>query len=364
MEKLTRNHGHVYRVKIYIHGKPITKIFKRKGDAETWKHKKQIEKEQSEAFGIYTQADITLQEFSKIWIENKSGLARRSLDSYGPIFTKYLIPLFGHLSLKAIRISHGHALISHLKKLNLGNVRVNFCIRHFKQVLNDAVKWEYLIKNPLYNLEKLKEDPRSETYWLKNEISQFLTANQDHEFYELFLVALNTGLRRSELMGLQWNKVDFQNEQIEISSIRDRYGLKNTTKTGKIRYVPANKTTLEALLQLRKENRSMDYVFVHRNGKLPDITHITARIFFKAIENASVKKIRFHDLRTSFAANFCMSGGDIYTLSKILGHSSIEMTSKKYAHLHQSYMKKAVEIIEFKADSSNPTYTYLQAVKS
>ena len=365
MQKIKRKHSnnYVYRAKIYIHGKPVAKVFKRKVDAEAWKHQKLVEKKQSETFGIQMQADITLQAFSQNWLENKLGLAKRSIESYETIFSKYLIPLFSDLKLKEIRISHGHALISHLKKLELSPVRINFCIRHFKQVLNDAVKWEYLIKNPLSNLEKLKEDPRSETYWLKNEIIQFLTANQDHEFYELFLVALNTGLRRSELMGLQWNKIDFQNEHIEISSIRDRYGLKDTTKTGKIRYVPANQVTIKTLIKLKEERRSMDYVFVHRNGKLPDITHITARIFFKAVEKADVKKIRFHDLRTSFAANFCMGGGDIYTLSRILGHSTVEMTSKKYAHLHPSYLKKAVGIIDFQANGAFLAHSNLKLVE-
>ena len=128
-------------------------------------------------------------------------------------------------------------------------------------------------------------------------------------------------------------------------------GSQETTKTGQIRHVPINKSAFEALKRLRDEKRSLDYVLVDRSGRAPDIQHVCDRLFKNAIERGGVKTIRFHDLRATFAANFMMKGGNIYTLSKILGHSSVDMTAKKYAHLHPQYLKEASEIVDFKADS-------------
>jgi hypothetical protein len=73
---------------------------------------------------------------------------------------------------------------------------------------------------------------------------------------------------------------------------------------------------------------------LREDGSQIDLEHVSNRIFKKAIATAQVKAIKFHNLRSTFAANFCMNGGDVYTLSKILNHSTVEMTSQKYAHLH------------------------------
>ncbi len=210
--------------------------------------------------------DITFGNFSKIWFEHKAGLARRSLDTYRPVINNYLIPIVGKIMLKNIRVTHGYQIISLGRKKSLSPTRINFCIRVLKQILNDAIKWDYLLSNPINKVEKLKQNPRGETYWLSEDVQKFLNANKDHPFYSFFLVALNTGMRRGELLGLKWDKVDFVNRQIEIARNRDRYEVRPTTKTGRIRYVPMNNTVLDALLKLRNEKRNLDFVFVDQVG--------------------------------------------------------------------------------------------------
>ena len=72
------------------------------------------------------------------------------------------------------------------------------------------------------------------------------------------------------------------------------------------------------------------------------------REFRKAILQADVPLIRFHDMRATFAANVCMApGGDLYALSKILGHSNVDMTVKRYAHLHNDFLKKVASSVNF-----------------
>lgn len=112
-----------------------------------------------------------------------------------------------------------------------------------------------------------------------------------------------------------------------------------------------NDVTLRTLLSLKDQKRSLNLVFVGLDGLAPDLEHVSDRLFKKCIDLAGVKRIKFHNLRSSFAANFCMNGGDVYTLSKMLGHSTVEMTSRKYAHLHPSHLLKASHIVSFEADS-------------
>ena len=101
---------------------------------------------------------------------------------------------------------------------------------------------------------------------------------------------------------------------------------------------------LEGLSQDRKHER---LVFTHEDGTSVHPNHLSDRHFPKAIKKAEVSKIRFHDLRTTYASNFVMAGGDIFTLSRLLGHTSVEMTAKKYAALHPSFMRGAAETVRF-----------------
>lgn len=361
METLKRQNGTTkYRAKVYINNKPITKLFDRKTDADKWKRMKLTEKEQIETYGMPIIQDITLLEFSKFWKENQTGLSVRSKDSYYGVLRTHLIPMFGNEKLKNIKIHHAQKLISALHDKNMSFVRINFIIRFFKQLFNDAIKWDYLLTPPLKNLKKLKEPPKKEMYWLPNQVAQFLNANQHDENYALYVVALNTGMRRGELLGLKWDKVDFSNEQIEISRSRDRYGTKETTKTGKVVYVQMNEIVFRTLKSLKEEKRSLDNVFVDKCGKELYLEHVSDRLFKAAIKRADVSPIKFHNLRSTFATNFCMNGGDIYTLSKILGHSKVDMTAKRYAHLHSSHMKKAANVIAFEANSSRLAHDHLR----
>lgn len=352
MELIKTKNKSRYRAKVYLHGRAITKTFERKADAEKWKRQKLDERERIEIFNEPVIKDITLSKFAEIWILNKQDLAKRTHDSYRSILKNYLIPELGNRNLRQIRIHDAQLIILSMQKKNLSVARINAFIIFFKQILSDAIKWEYLLNHPLKNLTRLKAPPQSESYWLPDEISAFLNSNRSSPHYALFVTALNTGMRRGELLGLKWDKVDFENKKIEVSRIRDRYGIKNTTKTGKIVFIPMNDVVYRTLQNLKNESRDDKLVFVHKDGREIDLEHVSNRIFKNACELAQVKKIKFHNLRSTFAANFCMKGGNIYDLSKILNHSSVDMTSRKYAHLHPDYLYKAISKVAFEAFSS------------
>ncbi len=286
MEELNRKEGSVYRVKVYINGRPVSKTFKRKTDALKWKQNQTAERDRTISMGGQCAPDISVSDYIEIWRTNKANLSRRSVDSYDAITNRYIIPMFGYLKLKDIKVAHGHLLIVRTKKDSLSESRINDCLRFFKQLLNDAVKWDYLQVNPLRKIDKLKELPRQPTYWLPAEVQRFLNSSAGDEFFPLYLIALNTGLRRSELMGMLWDKIDYTNGLIEISRTRDRYGLKETTKTGKIRYVPMNQVVVDCLKNLKEKAQNLNYVFLKRDGSIPAIEHISDRDFQRAVTKA------------------------------------------------------------------------------
>lgn len=159
-------------------------------------------------------------------------------------------------------------------------------------------------------------------------------------------VALNTGLRLGEICGLCWDRVNFESGSITISRTLTREGIKNTTKTHKARHIPMNTTTRAVLLK-RFKSKTTKLVFHTPDGNSIPYDHFTQRDFKKAQKHAQMENmIRFHDLRHTYASHFVMSGGDIYVLQKLLGHSNIE-TTMIYAHLDERFLREASEIINF-----------------
>ena len=245
-----------------------------------------------------------------------------------------------------IRGPNIQTLVQRCKEKNLAASRINLLIGHLIQMLNYAVRLEHLIRNPLKGMKKLKEPPRKLSYWLPEQVEAFLAANEDDHFHPLYVLALNTGMRRGELLGLCWDKVNLDDRVIEIARTRGRFGMRETTKTGVIRHIPMNDAAWMVLDELSRKKSDTGLVFVNKDGSSPDAHHFVNR-FHKEVERAQVPKIRFHDLRTSYASNFVMAGGDIFALSKLLGHASVEMTAKKYAALHPNFMKNVVQTVSF-----------------
>ncbi len=353
MEKIRNKAGKItsYREKVYVNGNAVSKSFKRKSDALKWKRSFAFEQQKKEALGIDHIQSIDFKSFFELWFEMKKnqGMAIKTLEHYQIICRKYLLPNLEKTQLEKINHALAQKVLNQCRKNKLGVRRTNDILVMFKQILNSAVELDYLIRNPLKKMKKIKAQPRSLTYWMPHEIEKFLSSNVDHPFYPLFVVALNTGMRRGELAGLCWDKVNLDERRIEIARIRDRYGLRDTTKTGVIRHIPLNASAWEVLKELSHNKRHPRLVFALENGEPIDAHHLSERHFKKAIGLAGVPKIRFHDLRTSYASNFVMAGGDIFALSKLLGHTSVEMTARKYAALHPSFMKNIVETVQFSA---------------
>ena len=293
-------------------------------------------------------SSLSFGNFADLWLDMKRDqkLSGSTLDNYTSSTNKYLLPGLERMLLENISWEHVNGIIQNCKENGLGAGRINLTLRILKQMFNDAVQLNYLKENPLPPIKPIKERPKSLNYWLPEQVKRFLKANSDNPLHPMFVVALNTGLRRGELLGLCWDKVNLKKKWIEVARIRDRYGLRDTTKTGTVRYVPLNDAACKALRKLSQNRKDERLVFT-LNGAIPSVGHLSNYCFHKALETADVPKIRFHDLRTTYASNFAMAGGDIFALSKLLGHTSVEMTTKKYAGLHPKFMKKAVQTIQF-----------------
>ena len=207
---------------------------------------------------------------------------------------------------------------------------VNRSLTVLKSLFNRAIDWgRFRGENPVRKVKFFKENNERLRYLEKDEIVRLLAACHKH-LKPIVVVALNTGMRRGEILTLQWSDCDFK---------RDIIYLKNT-KNGEPREVPMNTQVKAALVAVKKHPRS-DYIFYNKDGSR---IQAVKRSFFTALTKSDINNFRFHDLRHTFASHLVMSGVDLNTVRELLGHKSIAMTLR-YSHLSPDHKKRAVDVL-------------------
>jgi len=351
MEIIKHQNGSIaFREEIFINGLRFkSPTFTRKTDAIQWKAKKLVERDEAKRLGYeYKKKErFTFFEYSQTYLNEKIKIQRSksTYDNHKRALQSHFHPVVGNLYLDQITSKHADKIIETLLSTGHNENGTNHIMQILRSILLDAEKNDFIHKSPLRNYPTLKTVNRPATFWSNMEINQFLQASVNHFLYHLFVIALNTGMRKGELAGLCWDKVDFQRSMIEVGRIRDRYGLRCTTKTGTVRHVPMNDVVKATLLKLFSKANS-NFVFERPNGSPIEVQHIY-RDFIKAQKIAKMERlIRFHDLRHCFASHIMMNGGNLYDLQKVLGHTKIDMT-QIYAHLSPEHLAGVTQIVAF-----------------
>jgi len=219
----------------------------------------------------------------------------------------------------------------------------------FHHLFAKAVEWDMREQNPFErgHCLLLKENNKRLRYLTEEEITKLLHSCKGH-IKEIVECALNTGMRRGEILSLSW------------SQIRDGFIYLQKTKTNTARQIPINDDLQRLFERIRSkkdkpkkknvirldgnpvENRSSksEYVFNYHGRQVSEVK----RSFKKALEDAGIEDFRFHDLRHTFASHMVMRGASIKEVQEILGHKTLTMTVR-YAHLSQEHKKKAVNLL-------------------
>ena len=212
---------------------------------------------------------------------------------------------------------------------------VNRELATLKTLFGKAVAWERVHENPAKSVKFLRE-PKGRLRFLEREDIVKLLTNCNKRLRPMVVLALNTGMRRGEILGLKWRDVDFKRHIITLLD----------TKNGEKREVYINEQVKTALIGVRKYPES-PYIFCNNKGKpYYDIR----KSFFTALTKSGIINFHFHDLRHTFASQLVMSSVDINTVRELLGHKDIRMTLR-YSHLAPSHKQRAVDILGQKMDT-------------
>lgn len=343
MEIIKRKNGKVvYRPDVFINGKRLRKTFRRIADAKSWKQRMESDRDRAAALGINPRKEIRYCDFLSIWNERKFGsIAHTTKVRYLGLQRLYLNPFFKGRMIRECSKELIHDFATQLRAKGTPSQTIDQVIQLTKSMMANAVEWEYLQVNPVSKFPKFTKRITREEYWEEAEAIRFLDLMRNAELFPLYFLAIKLGLRRGELAGLKWDVVNFSQNHISVCRVRDRYGLHDVTKTLKKRDIPMN-SEVRVMMQNLAAQRKSDFVIAKSNGTPIDIQH-AYRAFNRAQKDAGMaRKIKFHDLRHTFASIFLMRNGNINALAKIMGHSQVTMT-ERYGHIAQNYVRSEME---------------------
>ena len=299
----------------------------------------------------------------------------------------HIIPALGAIPLNKLTQSDLQQFYGRLKRqgrlirveqdgAGLSDRSVRLCHVHCRAALQKAVEAGLLRSNPAEGC-KLPPKSRSATQVLtREEMQRFLIQAKYEGYYELFLLELATGLRRGELLALQWSDLDFDTGELRVRRQINRVRGTLTTSEPKTRSSLRTNLLPEAVTAALREYSNTVYsrwLFPSPlGGDVPRDPSSVRKILQRVLKHAECRQVRFHDLRHTFITTALERGMDVKTLSTIVGHVSAAITLDVYTHVTTEMQKNAAAKIDRgiaksrkkpKAEASVPRTTEFTANK-
>jgi integrase len=307
---------------------------------------------------------LTTGEYLARWLNNtaKNNVGPQTFVRYSQLVTVYLVPILGGVKLSKLSPLHVEQCYATMAKGFGERKPAGASTRKFAGVilssaLRHAVRIKLIPHNPAADVAKAKPAEREMKFMIGRQAKRFLFAAQGQGLYALFVTAVGTGARQGELLGLAWPDIDFEKGTLEVKRslcwVKKEPLLKEPkSKAGK-RTISLPPFVLASLRDHRAEALKAGLiaapVFCTRTGKYLDKKNVL-RSFKNVVAKANAaereqatklnaepdllpEEIRFHDLRHTHASCLISSAYSIKAVSRRLGHGSIEITLRVYAHL-------------------------------
>jgi integrase len=216
-------------------------------------------------------------------------------------------------------------------------------------------KRRWVDKNPCSRVERIEGRDR-DYLWIQTveEINQLLL-NVPGDVRDIVALMLGSGIRVDEALCLEHGDVDLEKRLITV-----QHGSQGTTKNGKVRRVPILDAVLPMLRQRGIQRGGARLLFPGKEGKRR-APQAVRRAFKRAAKRAGLNtKLRLYDCRHTFASHWVMNGGDIFALAKVLGHSSVIITERFYAHLRPDHWVGDYARVRFHVPAEAPVYEFIR----
>ena len=260
-----------------------------------------------------------------------------------------IVPFFGDLNINEISPILIKEFMKQMQDKGRANATINKYIKFISAIYNFMINSDIAVRNPLVRIKSLKEVKNKKIRALCTEEVQALLSKTKKiypDFYPLLFTAIFTGMRQGEIMALTWDSINWITKKITIDK-NYTHGKLGTPKTGKIRVIDMSDELVKVLREWRIACPHSEYnlIFPNNEGNYQSAENMMKRRFLPALNRAGINKIRFHDLRHTYASLLLANGAPMKYVQHQLGHSSITMTMDLYTHLLPEVNDKCVNLL-------------------
>ena len=366
MARRGKNEGTIYkrkngtwRAQVSLGNKRIGYTANSRAECHEWLRKMLDQIDQGMSF---ESRNITFQDYLTDWINIKSkSLRAKTAFQYRQIIDKYIFPELSQIHLKDLNIRIINRFLNKLVNGGLGARQVRYIHSVMHSALEAAVKNGALGKNPSHGAVIPKSLHKEMRVLSEQEVSQLLIAASSSRLKSLYQMAITTGMRQAELLGLRWEDVDWikgtitikrQTQYVPHNSItfnepKTRSGIR-TIKLGENTLIELRnqRNRIETLrLGLGESWKDFDLVFPSTIGT-PMHHGSLMKDFHRVLRKANLPKIRFHDLRHTAASIMLNHNVPVLVVSKILGHANPSITLNTYAHCFIDMQNQAFSLMD------------------
>ena len=319
-------------------------------------------------------ANLKIGEYLDEWLElHKGNVSANTYDSYRMYIDHHMKPFFDKLGI-AVKELTGDEVNEYYAHLRAEGLKGTTCQRHHSLLhiaFKSAMKRRVIPSNPVDQADRPKAVQFIGNYYNSEEIKQLLDCTKEDPLHMVLLITAYYGLRRSEVLGLKWDAIDFTEKTVSIKHKVLQEGKEVTgydfmkTKSS-YRTLPLIPMVEQALIEEHTRQKEMervfgksyckkylDYICVDALGELLKPNYVTDH-FAVILKQNGLRKIRFHDLRHSCASLLLANGVQMKLIQEWLGHSDISTTSNIYTHVDSESKKMSARAIELALAENEP----------
>lgn len=308
-------------------------------------------------------SDMPFGDWMDFWYQNYSKISLRQSTQagYENHIYKHIIPSLGRIPLNKLTQNDLQVFYANLKKNGrvnrteiygegLSDRSVRACHGCCRTALDKAVAEKLIRVNPAVGCKLPPKRGKEMQILTQDEMQRLLIQAKEEGFYEMFLLDIATGMRRGELLALQWEDINFETGEIRINkqvqAVNGELIVSQPKTKSSNRTIILPPAMLRMLMEYRKVNQSR-WLFPSpvKEDSPRDPTSCRKRLSM-ILDHAGCKHVRFHDLRHLFSTQAIQYGMDVKTLAATIGHASVETTLNIYSHVTDEMQRNAAQKID------------------
>lgn len=325
-----------------------------------WRAKKLTERQT----GMLTEPSRqTVGQYLQHWLDTTAchEVKPRTLADYRDLVGRYVLPEIGQVELQKLSPMQVQALYHRRLQSGLSPRSVQLIHAVLRRGLQQAVEWQLLARNPADAAKKPRVERKQMQALDPEQVIRFLEAAKQDRLHALLTLAVTTGLRQGELLGLRWSDVDLSQATLTVSQTlswienKPFFGTPKTKASRRTVDLPA--VAVSSLRQWRREQAEErlkvgscwmhpDLVFTTPIGTPICPSNLRSNSFARVLKRAECPRIRFHDLRHTAATLMLSQGVQARVLQDVLGHSDIRMTLGTYSHVLREQKQEAARKVD------------------